>query len=342
MISSLRGREQMRRSVVTRAGFTLIELLVVIAIIAILIALLVPAVQKVREASDRTTCQNILKQMGLAIHNNANLTNSIVSGGWGWDWVGVPSRGSDQYQPGCWTYQLLHYLEQENVRKLGVGKFGAAFQADMRELIETPIYQFNCPTRRNGGPFPYEWAGSFTYYSADDHNAKQTINVAQHSLLARADYAANSGDQPSDEFNGGDTLDITSAPPKPPAGVTYTGVIYLGSSVRFSDITRGTSHTFLLGERYINPVDYLTGKDPGDNESMYAGFDNDNSRETSQLPEQDTQGVVNSQIFGSAHPGGLHMLLCDGSVHFIAYDVHLSAWKPMGNRNDPSVTDDPF
>src|SRR5438876_4223731 len=129
-----------------RKAFTLIELLVVIAIIAILIALLVPAVQKVREAAARTQCINNLKQIGLAVHNNHDTFKKLPSGGWGWNWVGVPSRGTGPEQPGGWLYNVLPYIDQGALRNLGVGKTGAAFTNDMLSMLATPVTVFNCPT----------------------------------------------------------------------------------------------------------------------------------------------------------------------------------------------------
>jgi prepilin-type N-terminal cleavage/methylation domain-containing protein/prepilin-type processing-associated H-X9-DG protein len=338
MISISPRCQRSRRYPIHWLGFTLIELLVVIAIIAILIALLIPAVQKVREASNRTTCQNNLKQMGIAAHNVHELAKAFPSGGWGWDWIGVPSKGTGPQQPGGWIYNLLTFVEQDTVRKLGHGKTGADFQNDMKILIGTPIAMFNCPTRRSG-LFPYTWSTSgYSYYSATDNGNSVTINDPYESMMARSDYAGNAGDQPSDQSSGGDG-DAINGPPPSLAGLN--GIIYQASNVRISDVTRGTSNTFLIGERYLNPNDYFTGKDGGDNEAMYVGYDNDTNRETSVLPMKDTPGLGNDQMFGSAHNGGLHMLMCDGSVHFISYDITLQNWSPMGNRFSTDIVE-PF
>ncbi len=341
-----------KRTSAGRGGFTLIELLVVIAIIAILIALLVPAVQKVREASSRTQCTNNLKQLGLACLNIVSQTGAYPSDGWGWDWIGVPVRGYNNDQPGGWLYNTLGFIEQDTLRKLGHGLNGQPFVDAMVELMQTPVPTFNCPSRRNGGPYPYGWGGSYTYYSGDDKQNK--IPLAGSWDLARTDYATCVGDVDANEnfggISGGDgqsLLDSTGKPAPPPAPPTdCRGIMFEASKTRILDITRGTSHTIMAAERYINPDNYTTGKDSADNEGQYNGGDNDNSRTTYYTPMRDRSGYTDSSIskrFGSAHNAGLNVLVADGSVQYVSYDVNPDWWKAAGSRFlDQNFVADPW
>ena len=330
-----RRRGAARSAALARGAFTLIELLVVIAIIAILIALLVPAVQKVREAAARAQCQNNLKQIGLAMHNNADTAKAFPSGGWGWSWVGAPHRGTGPEQPGGWLYNVLHFLEQGNVRKRGMGLSGVALKNEMIAVLQIPIPVLNCPSRRHGGPWPSNPSGAPEYYTADSSGNVVTIFLSELPRFARGDYAACAGDQSQVEFGAGSkTSPIPAKHPSSPAVPTNaTGVIYLYSKIRFTDIKRGTSNTFLVGERYLNYSAYFTGTDPSDNEAMYTGCNNDNSRTTFTLPRQDQAGAQDTVSFGSAHSGALNMLYCDGSVRAIEYGIDMTTWRPSGNRN---------
>src|SRR5947207_2371630 len=164
-------------------GFTLIELLVVIAIIAILVMLLVPAVQKVREAAARTQCTNNLHQMGLAMHMNLDAYKVFPSGGWGWNWIGVPSRATGIDQPGGWIYNALYYVDQGTLRDSGNGSSGAAFQAKMTTLMATPIPLFNCPSRRNGGPYADTRGGAYNTWDGVAPS-DQPFTVTSNGLLA--------------------------------------------------------------------------------------------------------------------------------------------------------------
>src|SRR6266481_9147861 len=107
---------------VSRLGFTLIELLVVIAIIGVLIALLLPAVQKVREAASRTQCANNLKQIGLAMHNFHDTYGLFPNqGGQAHSGIAYDSSGTPlgiKYQTAGWLFQILPFIEQDNLYKL--------------------------------------------------------------------------------------------------------------------------------------------------------------------------------------------------------------------------------
>jgi prepilin-type processing-associated H-X9-DG protein len=152
-------------------------------------------------------------------------------------------------------------------------------------------------------------------------------------MVARTDYAANTGDQDVDQFTGGPSS-LQQGDTTYGWGNTnnLTGVIFLRSEISISDISRGTSNTYLLGERYLNPRDYDTGRDSADNECLYVGFDNDINRETHQPPLQDRAGHHDEKLFGSAHFGGLNMVYCDGSVRFVNYGVDPEVHRLAGRR----------
>ncbi|HZU35233.1 MAG TPA: DUF1559 domain-containing protein, partial [Gemmataceae bacterium] len=205
-----------------RPAFTLVELLVVIAIIGVLVSLLLPAVQQIREAANRMKCSNNLKQLALAAHNHHDTIGWLPTGGWGWNWVGDPDRGSGKKQPGGWIYNLMPFVEQDNVYRMGFGQPDAQKLAAISQRLGMPLQLFNCPTRRTGGPYPNNWG--VTYINAADPIA----------FLARTDYAANTGDQSQDEeFPGPASYAQGDDPNFPWPDTTYlTGVVFQRSTIR--------------------------------------------------------------------------------------------------------------
>ncbi|MEZ6072156.1 MAG: DUF1559 domain-containing protein [Pirellulales bacterium] len=316
------------------AGFTLVELLVVIAIIGILIALLLPAVQAAREAARRAQCINQLKQFGLGALNHHDAHRMFPTGGWGYYWVGDADRGFDTRQPAGWVYNILPYVEQQAVHSLpSDGDPGALMPqqlAGAARMVTTPIPMFGCPSRRSHVPYPNPVGGS---------------NVANNSdsslVVVRTDYAINHGDTadggPHHVAGPGSMAVVDDGTYVwPDWRLGLTGVSFLRSEIALRHVTDGSSNTYLIGEKYLNPDSYATGMDGADNESMYTGHNNDNARFTTLqlLPRQDRPGLLGTENFGSAHASTWNVAFCDGSVHALSYSIDAESHRRLGSRND--------
>jgi prepilin-type N-terminal cleavage/methylation domain-containing protein/prepilin-type processing-associated H-X9-DG protein len=315
-----------------RSAFTLVELLVVITIIGILIALLLPAVQAAREAARRMQCTNNLKQIALGCMTHESTHGWYPTNGYTGAYIGDPDAGFQAYvsgpdasgkfvgQPGGWMYNILPYIEQQAFHDQGTGTTVTNKKATWTDAIAKPMSAYFCPTRRM--PIALGWGSywqSTTYPWAN-------VNYSSTQKTARNDYAVNSGDTLVENGN----------------STSIEGVSYRRSMVRVADITDGTSWTYLVGEKWMNPDEYAsTGNYGGDDACAYAGHDWSNARWTNAAfaPMQDREGGNYPRFFGSAHSGGLNMSFCDGSVQSISYSIDPTVHACLGNRHDNTPID---
>ncbi len=317
--SVVRGkRDRGRRD---RYGFTVIELLVSVGIVSLLLALLLPAVQAVREAARRNQCQNNLKQIGVAFSLHIDSTRRYPTNGWGYGWVGDPDRGTDRRQPSSWIYCLLPYLEQEPLRQMGSGASSFLKPSYLSDAMQTPITVFQCPSRPSAPLLPA-------------NPDVRPVNALWVSVVAKTDYAVNEGDFITDTDKGPASLQLGDDPNFAWTDVTKaTGICFLRSETRPADIEDGLSMTVLAGEKRVSAEHYGDDADPGYDQSLLSGVDIDLNRWTIDPPAQD-ELELDERRFGSAHSTGCLMLYCDGSVRTVSYSIDQAAFRHAGNRQD--------
>jgi prepilin-type N-terminal cleavage/methylation domain-containing protein/prepilin-type processing-associated H-X9-DG protein len=320
-----------------RAAFTLVELLVVIAIIGVLVALLLPAVQTAREASRRTACANNIKQiaMGMQMHHDVFL--KLPSGG--------DQNSGVRYVIG-WPGHIFPFIEQKNLRDQIDGmttnalltimpwRFTAAPHNGDKPVFTDALKVFQCPSSELGKKSPDAW-----------NTANPDINAVNQAPLH---YRANGGSATSELFQGNQSRH---------AWWCKSGVIYPKSTVRFADITDGTTNTLLVGETSsafgrpmfsrswgsIQPwtwgyYNYPAQTNPPDEGLGWLMIDH----KVVTYPIGYTGSFfTNETPFTSAHPGGVNMSLVDGSTRFMTKQTPLATLQAMATRGDGETFNEP-
>jgi prepilin-type N-terminal cleavage/methylation domain-containing protein/prepilin-type processing-associated H-X9-DG protein len=331
-------------------AFTLVELLVVITIIGILVALLLPAVQAAREAARMVQCQNNLKQISLAAANHEQVHGWFPTGGWGYGWIGDPDGGFGRHQPGGFFYNVLPFIEQEALHDLPLGDPIGSTARNHRTMLmmTTPVPGMNCPTRRS----------ALVYPSARDPLNAAPYNCPERKSGFRGDYRANAGSWFREWLFGPDWntgQQKADLPDGSPGGVfpdmsKANGITAVRSRTRIVDITDGTSNTYLVGEKPLDPDHYYDGNDgsASDDQCLETGDDRDANGwtwdekdfgGTHYPPYQDTPGYGGYNAFGGPHSAGFGMAFCDGSVKIVGYSIDYVVNTHLGVRNDGYAID---
>jgi prepilin-type N-terminal cleavage/methylation domain-containing protein len=318
----------MREGPWRRAGFTLIELLVVVAILGTLVALLLPAVQKVREAANRMTCANNLKQIGLGFHHfhdaydtlppsricHANLDN--LKGSWA-----------------AWTVVIMPFIEQDNLYKQW--DLSRMYFEQSASARQSTVELYFCPSR-------------FSPYRVSRYNSYDSLSSGPDSDFypgALGDYACSSGDRLgySGIFDG---PDANGAIIEAEAQMEQRRVVSWRSRTSLNSLTDGTSNTILVGEKHVDPDVY--GQGIADFAAYHGGITYPCNVARVGGPgfplAQDafTRAPNGERVFGSYHPGIVQFVMGDGSVRGLPTSIDPQTLRLLIVRNDGEPIPDNF
>jgi len=281
-----------------RSGFTLIELLVVIAIIAILIGLLLPAVQKVREAANRIKCTSHLKQIGLAFHNHFDTKGTLPTAG-NYDSGNPPTDRRDW----GWAYEILPFIEQDNLYK----------EPNNAVVRRTPIVIYYCPSRRPPGVYNGDAKSDYA-----GNGGTRPGNDAADGAVVQSVGANNS--YPAGTITLASIVDGTS------------NTIFVGEKLVNRPSMNGVSGA---GDDFTDNESWA-GPGYADGDIMRGAFPNGASWRTPMRDTND-RPVPHTQLywrFGSAHASGCNFVFADGSARMLRYSVDPVMFMRACKRDD--------
>jgi len=378
----------MYRPLSNRHAFTLVELLVIVSIVTLLLFLLIPAIQRVRETANQLACTNNLRTIGQAIALMTNGGKEPLPSGGGdvfapngspnlpmprsFSQAGLPL--TRQNQDWSWAYQILPYLENEQLWKLQSSRSPAisvsAFQDAVSdaEIARTPISTYFCPTRRS--PQTVMGPGQFGERAAIDYAANGGPFLTQPNIRPMVLIPC-----PIANING---IPYVWLPDDPEGTGTFnksrrhqspTQVTTTNPSLRMRDISDGLSSTFMIAEKRLN-TNRIGAKarnnpsQPGDQFGFVSGYGPDTVRYAMWPPNPDEprgdyyqsslglyqSGSDQTEIdstgqlavpdgFGSSHLFGLNALFADGSVRHLRFTINQLVFQQLSWRNDGSAID---
>jgi prepilin-type N-terminal cleavage/methylation domain-containing protein/prepilin-type processing-associated H-X9-DG protein len=290
----------------TRRGFTLVELLVVIAIIGTLMGLLLPAVQKMREAAHQTTCQNNLRQIGLALHGYHNVKGSFPPAFW-CETLNLPEV--EFCSPGWgWASYILPHMDQGPLADQLQWNYAVEDPQNAASRTQ-PVKSYTCPSDIN--------TGLFMVWSQYNH---KLVFAATNSYAACYGFGGSIGE----------------------ASAQGNGIFYRNSHTRLADIKDGTSTTLAVGERaawfcqapWIGVVTNGTIRTSPNSPTSVAAIEEAPVMVMARTYTEPMNNPYSSPYdFYSPHPTSGQFLFADGSVRALAFTLSPDIWQALGTRN---------